>query len=207
MKPRHYLAIILIPLGMILAAVPQNTAHPYKLSPEELLEQVNSGIQYFSPDDIADMIIRKDPSLMLIDVRSQDEYEQFHLPGAVNIPLSDLLADEWKEYLNQDIRTNVFYSNGTVDANQAWMLTMQLGYKNNYVLQGGLNYWAETIMNPSAPRSTGPDEEIARYNFRQGAGMALGGGSVVSAGNSQNVAPAVPKIKPAAGKKRAAGGC
>lgn len=208
MKPRHYLALVLIPLGMIMAAVPQNTTHAYKLSPEELLEQINSGVQYFSPDEIADMIIKKDPSLQLIDVRSQDEYEKFHLPGAMNIPLSELLADEWKDYLNQDVRVNVFYSNGTVNANQAWMMTMQLGYKNNYVLQGGLNYWAETIMNPTAPAPTSPDEEIARYNFRQGAGMALGGASEVNAQNSgSGITPALPKIKPSTVRKRTAGGC
>ncbi len=123
MKPRLYLALIIIPLAMIMAAIPQNTTHPYKLTPNELLEHVNSGMQYFSPDEIADMIISKDPSLLLIDVRGEDEYEKFHLPGAINIPLSSLLEDQWKEYLHQDIRLNVYYSNSTVNANQAWMLT------------------------------------------------------------------------------------
>ena len=79
MKPRHFLAIIIIPLGLIMAAIPQNTTHPYKLTPAELLEHVNSGMQYFTPDETADMIINKDPSLLLIDVRGEDEYEKFHL--------------------------------------------------------------------------------------------------------------------------------
>lgn len=206
MKPRLYLALIIVPLGMIMAAIPQNTTHPYKLTPGELLEYVNSGIQYFQPDEVADMIVQKDPLLLLIDVRSEDEYEKFHLPGAINIPLSALLEDQWKEYLNQDLRYNVFYSNSTVNANQAWMLTRQLGYENNYVLQGGLNYWVETIMNPSAPESTSPDEEIAKYNFRKGAGMALGGGSAVE-NSSEQAAPELPKIAPRPKKKRVQGGC
>ena len=184
MKPRHFLAIIIIPLGLIMAAIPQNTTHPYKLTPAELLEHVNSGMQYFTPDETADMIINKDPSLLLIDVRGEDEYEKFHLPGAINIPLSALLDEQWKDYLNQDIRFNVFYSNSTVNANQAWMLTRQLGYENNYVLQGGLNYWVETIVNPTPPESTSPNEEIAKYDFRKGAGMALGGGGAVSLSGS-----------------------
>ena len=207
MKPRLYLAMFIVPLGLVLAAVPQNTTHPYKLSPEELLEQANSGMQYFSPDQIADMIINEDPSLLLIDVRAQDEYESFHLPGAVNIPLSDMLSDDWQAYLNQDVRHNVFYSNGTVKANEAWMITMQLGYKNNYVLQGGLNYWVETIMNPEAPPSTSPDEEIAKYNFRKGAGMELGGSAAVSNESQPITSPSLPKITPRPNKKRVAGGC
>jgi len=206
MKTRHILALILIPMGLIMAAIPQNTTHPYKLSPEELLEHVNSGMQYFSPDEVADMIINRDPSLLLIDVRGADEYEKYHLPGSINIPLSSLLDDQWKDYLNQDVRFNVFYSNGTVNANQAWMLTRQLGYRNNYVLQGGLNYWMESIMNPTPPESTSPNEEVAKYDFRKGAGMALGGEAAVETIQPQP-APELPKIAPRPQKKRVQGGC
>ncbi len=204
-NPRVLLAMFIIPLGMILAFVPANTTHPYKLSPKDLLEYVNSGMQYFTPDEVADMIVNKDPSLVLIDVRAETEYEKYHLPGALNIPLSSLLDDEWKDYLHQDLRYNVFYSNGTVNANQAWMLTKQLGYQNNYVLQGGLNYWVETIMNPTVPASTSPNEDIAKYDFRMGASQALGGGSVME--SSSQVAPELPKIAPRPTKKKAQGGC
>jgi len=205
-NPRILLAVFIVPLGVILAFVPANTTHPYKLSPEDLLEHVNSGMQYFSPDEVAHMLVSKDPSLVLIDVRSEDEYEKFHLQGAINIPLSSLLDPQWTNYLNQDLRYNVFYSNGTVNANQAWMLCRQLGYRNNYVLQGGLNYWAETIMNPEAPASTSPNEELAKYDFRKGAGQALGGGASLEASSSK-AAPALPKIAPRPKKKRVQGGC
>jgi len=205
MKPRLYLALIIVPLGIILAAVPANTTHPYKLSPKDLLEYVNSGMQYFSPDEVAHMVISEDPSLVLIDVRSEAEYEKYHLQGAINIPLSSLLDDQWKEYIDQGLRYNVFYSNSTVKANQAWMLCRQLGYENNFVLEGGLNYWVETIMNPTSPESTSPDEEIAKYDFRKGAGQALGGGAVVESSNQPS--PELPKIAPRPQKKRVQGGC
>jgi len=204
-NPRVLLALFIIPLGMILAFVPANTTHLYKLSPEDLLEHVNSGMQYFSPDEVAHMLVSKDPSLVLIDVRAETEYEKFHLPGAINIPLSSLLDDQWKDYINQDLRYNVFYSNGTVNANQAWMLTRQLGYQNNYVLQGGLNYWVETVINPEKPAATSPNEEIAKYDFRKGAGQALGGGAVME--SSDQPAPELPKIAPRPKKKRVEGGC
>jgi len=204
-NPRILLAMFVVPLGIILAFVPANTTHPYKLSPTDLLEHVNSGMQYFTPDEVAHMVVTKDPSLVLIDIRSETDYEKFHLPGAINIPLSSLLEDEWRDYVDQDLRYNVFYSNGTVNANQAWMLTRQLGYQNNYVLQGGLNYWVESIMNPTKPGSTSPNEEIAKYDFRKGAGQALGGGTVME--SSSQVAPELPKIAPRPKKKKAQGGC
>ncbi len=94
-----------------------------------------------------------------------------------------------------------------MDANQAWMLTRQLGYENNYVLQGGLNYWVESIINPTPPEATSPNEEIAKYNFRKGAGMALGGGAAVDMSASSQSAPALPRITPRPQKKRVQGGC
>lgn len=207
MKARLILAAILIPLGLIIAAVPENTTKPYKLTAEQLLGEIQGGMQFIYPDQVADMIIKKDPSLQLIDVRSADQFEKFSLPNAINIPLADLLNPEWEEYINQDIKLNVFYSNSTTDANEAWMITRQLGFKNNYVLQGGVNYWAETIMNPEAPAKTSPNEEFLKYNLRKGAGMALGGSSEASSPVAVDSPPPAPPITKNKKKKTVQGGC
>lgn len=206
MNMRLKLAMYLIPLGLIIAAVPENKTKPYKLTANQLLEQVKEGIQFVSTDQIADMIVQQDPSLQLIDVRSSDEFEKFHLPGAINIPISNLLNEDWEAYINQDVKMNVFYSNGNTTANEAWMIARQLGYQNNYVMMGGLNHWAETIMNPEKPASTSPNDEFAKYDFRKGASQALGGGSLESTQEGGNTAPP-PPIKSQPKKKKAAGGC
>jgi rhodanese-related sulfurtransferase len=206
MKPLRLLALLIIPLGLIIAAVPSNKTKPYKLTAQELLDEVNTRNQYITADGVADMIIKKDPSFRLIDVRSQDEFEKFSLPGALNIPLNDLLSDQYADVLNQDVKMNIFYSNGTLNANEAWLITRQLGYNNNFVLEGGLNYWFDTILNPQKPASTSPDEEFAKYDFRKSAGLALGGESVL-ASKQETPASAKPVIKAAGKKKKAAGGC
>jgi sulfur-carrier protein adenylyltransferase/sulfurtransferase len=207
MKSRTWLAIFIIPMGIIIAAVPQNKTKPYKLTAEELLSEANTRTQYITPDVVADMIVKKDPTLRLIDVRSQDEFEKFSLPGAINIPAADLLSDQYTDILNQDVKMNIFYSNGTVAANEVWMITRQLGYSNNFVLEGGLNFWFDNILNPQKPSSTNPDEEFAKYDFHKSAGMALGGGGAVQATDNQTSSSAKPVVKPAGKKKKAAGGC
>jgi 3-mercaptopyruvate sulfurtransferase SseA len=129
------------------------------------------------------------------------------MPGSINIPLSNLLSDEYTDILHQDAYMNVFYSNGSVYANQAWMITRQLGYENNYVLEGGLNYWFGNILAPEAPSVTSPDEEFAKYDFRKSASAALGGGGVVA---TEGSTPTVKAVKPpttAKAKKKPAGGC
>jgi rhodanese-related sulfurtransferase len=207
MKQLKFLALILIPLGIIIAAVPADRLSQSRLSPEELLQEAGAGVQFINPDAIADMLVQKDPSLRLIDVRTPEEFDAYSMPGAVNVPLSNLLADEYKDILNQDAYVNVFYSNGSVYANQAWMITRQLGYENNFVLEGGLNYWFGNILSPQEPTQTSPDEEFARYDFRKSAAAALGGGGIVS---TETTAPAVKAVKPtvtARAKKKPAGGC
>jgi sulfur-carrier protein adenylyltransferase/sulfurtransferase len=208
MKPLFWLGIIIVPLGLIIAAIPQNTTHPYKLSAAQLLNEANTRNQFIAPETVADMIVKKDPTLQLVDVRSKDEFEKFSLPGAINIPLSDLLGENNMAQFDQDVKMNVFYSNSTVNANEAWMIVRQLGYSNVYVLEGGLNYWFESILNPKLPAAAGSDEEIALYDFRKGASQALGGGTV-SAKPAEGAAAPGPKpaIQAVPKKKKAAGGC
>jgi rhodanese-related sulfurtransferase len=208
MKPIKLLALFIIPMGLIIAAVPQNKTNPYKLTAEEVLNEANTRNQFVTADVVADMIVKKDPTLRLIDLRSQEEFEKFSLPGAINIPSTSLLSKEYSDILNQDVKMNVFYSNGTLAANEAWMITRQLGYTNNYVLEGGLNYWFDTILNPQKPASVNSDEEFAKYDFRKSAGQALGGGGLtVQASSDQGSAAAKPAVKPVGKKKKASGGC
>ncbi len=207
-NPRILLSVIILSLGLIIAAVPRNTTTPFKLRAQQILDELKSGTQYLEAELVAKMIVEKDPVLQLIDVRPQSEFEKYSLPGAINIPLDDLLSPEYADLLNQGTMTNVFYANGSTRANEAWMLVRQLGYENNYVLMGGLNYWFETIMNPQAPASTSSDDELARYDFRKGASQALGGGGLVASVADKKEGSAAPPKPKAVGKKKAVkGGC
>jgi rhodanese-related sulfurtransferase len=199
MKPLKLLALIIIPLGIILAAVPADKTKRFKLSADELLQEAGAGMQFISPDVIADMLVQKDPSLRL--------FEAYSMPGAINIPLSNLLSDEYTDILNQDARMNVLYSNGSVYANQAWMLTRQLGYENNFVLEGGLNYWFGNILSAQAPSQTSPNEEFAKYDFRKSAATALDGGGVVATESASSAVKAAKPVVTAKAKKKPAGGC
>jgi sulfur-carrier protein adenylyltransferase/sulfurtransferase len=210
MKPLHYLTLVLLIMALIIAFVPQNTTRPYKLTAAQLLEEIRTGTQFISPDEVADKIIKKDPSIQLIDVRNPREFDQFNLPGAINIPLQDILSDNYFDILNQGTKMNILYSNGSTEANEAWLLTRQLGYQNNYVLQGGLNYWMETVLNPLKPGSINSNDEIARYDFRKAASMALGGGDITSVAPATSAgATSTPKpgVVPVKKKKKASGGC
>lgn len=206
MKTRIIISIVFTGLGLIIAAVPQNTTLPYKLTAEQMLEEANNRVMYYSPEEVADIIIQKDPEYQLIDVRNPDEFAKFSLPNAINIPLEDILSENYRDYLDQEAKRNIFYSNGTVNAVKAWMITRQLGWPNNFVLEGGLNYWAEVVINPKAPSGIYANEEIARYQFRKGANQALSGSVITDKSVSDTPAPKPPIVR-SKKKKRVEGGC
>ena len=205
--PRQMLSVIILSLGLIIAAVPKNTTTPYKLGAEQILAEMKSGTQYLHPDLIAQMLVEGDPTLQLIDVRPLSEFEKYHLPGAINIPFDDLLSPQYQDILNQNVMMNVLYAHGPTRANEAWMLIRQLGYNNNYVLEGGLNYWVETILNPQAPAATSPDDEFARYDFRKAASGALGGGAVTPSDQPTTAPAAIPRPRPQQKRQAVQGGC
>lgn len=210
-KKRYvFMAVILIGLAFLLVILPEK--HTLKeLKPEQLLQEINDNTRYVSTDDVAKKLMYGDAYQQLIDVRTPGDFQKFHLKGAINIPLDSILnKDEngnylYEDLLNQDIKMNVFYSNGTVYANQAWVLLRRLNYKNNYVMKGGLNKWIETIIRPPRPAQTASQTEFNLYNFRKAASMFFGGGTVSSAPVNDNTP--VPVIKKKNSKKEEEGGC
>jgi rhodanese-related sulfurtransferase len=206
MIPRLLLSAVYFGLGIIIAFVPENTTKPFRLTAEQMLNEVKYRSEMVSSDELADWMVNQDPSIQLIDIRTPKEFDQFHLENALNIPLSQILDEEWIDFLDQGIKMNILYSNGTTLAHEAWMISRQLGYENNYVLQGGLNYWTETILNPSAPSPYSAEDEIAKYEFRKGASQYFGG-EMKSTNESKKTKTDKPIIKRRKKKKAPQGGC
>jgi rhodanese-related sulfurtransferase len=76
--------------------------------------------------------------LMVLDVRTDREYEEGHIPGAVHVPLSDI-GDKIKK-LKKDKEIVVYCQSGN---RSIWAIKrlMGMGYKNLYNLKGGYYAW------------------------------------------------------------------
>ncbi len=209
-KKRYiFMAFVFVGLALLLVLLPEKQISK-QIKPEKLLQEINDNTRYFSTDDVAAKIIESDLFIQPIDVRTPEEFKKFHLKRAINIPLDSILNKDEKgnfEYaniLNQEVKSNVLYSNGTIYSNQAWLLLRRLNFKNNYVMEGGLNKWIETIIRPQKPPVTASQNELDKYSFRKAASMFFGGGSV-NVASSESSAPA-PIIKKKAMKEEE-GGC
>jgi len=198
------LAAILIILSAGLVLLPKYEKNE-GIKPEAFLLNVLSTERYINTDELADRLINQDPTILLVDVRTPKEFEEYSLPNAVNIPLAEVLSSDSEAYLNQDAFDVVLYSNDNYYSDQAYFLCNRLGYKNLYVLEGGLNKWFSTIINPKIPKETAPKKEFDKYNTRIAAGMYFGVGNT-----SHKTVKKAPKrvIKLTKKKKKVAeGGC
>jgi rhodanese-related sulfurtransferase len=201
---KYYIAVVLlVGLGLVLVLLPPKKTYD-DLKPEELLQQLTSPSRFVSPDDVADRIIKKDPSLLLVDVRNPEQYLEYSLPGALNIPIQDIFQPEQEDFFAQQGLQFIFFSNGDILADQAWILCKRKGMKNIFVMKGGLNEWFSSFFLLQPPPETASGEDIALYQFRSGVRQFFTGGETETV-----VKPDVEKITvaPRAKKSAVEGGC
>lgn len=77
---------------------------------------------------------------ILVDVRTKEEYDEKHITGAVNIPLSEI--EEVNIDYDKTTTIIVYCRSGARSSNAAKKL-IALGYTNVYDL-GSINNWKET---------------------------------------------------------------
>ena len=116
--------------------------------------------------DLADWIIKGKSDFELVDLRSEEKYNEYTIPGSQCIPLPQISSSELLR--NQKI---VLFSDDDVASSQAWFILKSNNYKGVYILDGGLDAWKEKVLFPKAPVNGSKDEllqfekmkEVAKY--------------------------------------------
>lgn len=195
--------IVLIGLSLALLLLPEKKFNK-EMAPEELLMQINSTSRFITPDIVADRIIKKDPAMILVDVRSPEEYIKYSLPGSMNIPLSSLADSTTLDILGQEGIDWVLFSNDNILADQAWILGKRLGLGNLFVMQGGINQWFDNFFMTPVPAQTQSESDLELYQFRLGVRQFFTGGEVNTAPVNQTETI---QVQPKTKKSAAEGGC
>lgn len=90
---------------------------------------------------------KNEKQFLIIDVRQEKEYRLDHIPGAVNIPLSEIQFDP---YVFDGDRKLIFYCRSGSRSKVAAIFVAETGYdvKNLYHIKGGmLDYTGEVLMD------------------------------------------------------------
>lgn len=114
---------------------------------------------HIKPRDLADRMMASASSVVAVDVRPDYEFAEYHLPGAVNLTVPEVLGDKGMALLEASAgRLVVLYSNGMVHPAQAWVELARQGYGAQVrVLEGGLTQFKRDVLTP--PSLRGPISE------------------------------------------------
>jgi rhodanese-related sulfurtransferase len=152
--------------GLIIGQ-PTPTQRWARIAPEKEAELAAREVQ-IHPAELLNLMHDPKVRVMMLDVRSETDYNIFHIIDAEHVPM-DTLPD-LVPTLNAQPSNTVFVvmSNGEEAATDAWRTLVANSVPNVYILGGGVNGWIETFAEEEfaethALASSNPD--MLRYDF------------------------------------------
>jgi hypothetical protein len=169
---------------------------------------VQKEVDHVAPDELAGWIVQGKADYRLVDLRSEKDFGEYHIPTAENLALTSLKEAQLGR--NEKI---VLYSDGGIHSAQAWFLLKAEGYKGVYILRGGLEEWKDNILFPRLAANAMP-AEVAAFEKTKLLSKFFGGNPQVGGSTETTTTKmALPKLesptstqpKSAAGKKKKEG--
>jgi rhodanese-related sulfurtransferase len=159
------LALLLIASLVAMIGQPTTADRWAKIAPEkELL--LNSRSVQVSPGELLANMYDTKLKVVIIDVRSEADFNQFHLVNAVRVDLDELPSISEKLLLEPDNTIFITTSNDEGAATEAWKILVAESVPNVYILEGGINNWLAVfaIEEDILPVSGGSADRL-RYDF------------------------------------------
>ena len=122
---------------------PSGNADPivntYQYTADEMLEK---RLVQIVPAELFKAIYNQKVNLIMLDVRSESDYNMYHIKGAINAPV-DRLPGILPDLLAEPPANSIFVlmSNNESAATNAWKLLVASSVPNVYILEGGINNW------------------------------------------------------------------
>ncbi len=190
---RHRLAAAgLLTVGLAVAVMPTSRER-LQAKAEDPAYRIAHPVEMMSADEVVFRILDHDPSLQVIDVREPAAYGKTSLPGAINIPRSELFTQASLKLLDRNDRLTVFVADAEAGGTVAATLARELGVGRVAALSGGLQGLRATILEATPPPDalTGPDRDT--WAFRLDAAPRLAA-LIKARGATKAARPAVKKI-------------
>ena len=121
------------------------------------------------PGEFVSVAANRQLELHVVDVRSEADYNRFHLVDAVRVPLDELArGSRTREFL--ELPPNaviVMVSNDEAAAARGWQYLVAEGIPNVYLLEGGVNGWLDRFAPDGGVRGAGPRPRRVRGRRRR----------------------------------------
>lgn len=129
--------VFLMMVGVLMAGLIMSLAFP------EGFNRVNRQPNFIGVVELAQKI-RNRESMMLVDLRDQEAYQEFHIPAARNIPLNEVNENLFEQPV-------IFYSGDDLLARQLWDDLPDSLRDHTIIVYGGIRHWYDYILYPTLP--------------------------------------------------------
>jgi len=145
-------AVLLVAVGVISATLV--TRNVRAAETEAAAKAVSEGAANVTASELAKWILEKRQDYQLIDLRDPWQFDDYHIPTAINIPVADLFRSDNFRRIEQPKKL-IVYGLGAGRSAQAQLLLSMKGYRA-YALEDGIIAWWDEIMTPTSIRSAKP---------------------------------------------------
>ena len=133
--------VIIVSLGIYIYSTTSKSSCNcllYNISNEEVSNEMGAYKNITAAEVKEKLSSSKD--IILLDVRTEAEYNQGHIPGSILIPVDELKNRALNELKDKNAAIIVYCRSGARSANASGILA-SLGYTNVYNMIGGIMGW------------------------------------------------------------------
>ena len=151
-------------VGLIIVGQPTTLDRWERISEEKTVVLEERSVQ-IHPGEMLGLIHDSKIQVVMLDVRSEADYNQFHILDAEHVPLDKI--PEIVPLLHLEPANTVFMvmSNDETAATAAWKTLQAESVPNVYILEGGVNNWLALFANDdflaANPRVPHGDDQLA----------------------------------------------
>jgi rhodanese-related sulfurtransferase len=118
-------------------------------------------------DKLAYEIVNNYYSLNIIDVRTPAEFEEYHLPMAINIPIDQMMERQYEPIFRQRIKSNVFYADSDTLVRMACLKAKFIGKADNMIMKESARDFKRMFVQLEEPPAGASKSDLQTYHFRR----------------------------------------
>lgn len=170
--------LIMLVAAVVVLWLPESPrAKWFETNAETVLQEAADGNQYVMTEELAYKLLNpKENNYLLVDVRGDEAFAEFTLPGSVHIPADKVLDLGYNKLLSESKKPILFFGFSDTEASRAWMSLRRAGHKDVFVLKGGLNQFFETIFFTETQTNTIQEMPVFEARFIERAREAFQSG-------------------------------
>lgn len=149
------LSLLLVAVILAVAGTMARGSGAGPVDSAAIMQSIIDEKDHVAPVELARWIIEKRQDYQLIDIRQPWQFDDYHIPTAVNVPLPQFFQESNLKQLDRGKKI-VVYGLGAGHAAETQLLLSMKGY-NAYSVREGISAWWDLVMTPVSLRSESAD--------------------------------------------------